>query len=637
MKIRVRGMSASLYLTALFALFIAVAASAQPYLTPYQPPGWSDSLVITTDPNSTTDSSVIFTTNEVYVDWAVINSGNATTTTPFYVDLYTNSVYAMSWVIRNLPAGAVVPAPGINMGKFGAGTNTIELVADATDVYETPPSTHTKTFIVVPALATRPGAPVLISPANGSTNPLTDPTFTWAAVSNAASYEIIVATNAADLPANTNATSGGPSVVIHASVTSTNYTPPFTTPLDTDTTYYWEVNARYSGVGGPWSSTWSYTTATLPPGITILPVWDASITNDPNAATIESTISAACALYQSDFSDPITISVTFQEMNSGLGQSEEFAYGLSYSSYRAALVAAATTPDDLTALAHLPVQTGNPVNNNTNIFVRSTLAWELGIFSGFQGEYGGTISLNTGIMNLSDAQTNPGKYSLFSVTCHEIDEVLGTGSMLNDVKPGAESLADPVDTEDLFRYDASGNRSYTTNINATSYFSLDGKNDLAQFNQVSSGDFGDWYSYYGGVVPQVQDAFFTPGANPRPGVELRVLDVLGYHRVIPPNFVSATRSGNTIHLVWTTASGSSYQLLYSTNLNMSVWNNLGSSITASNFTESYTDTIGPDQHRFYRVEHLSSSAPNIALVRSQVVVTPPIIRETNVLNPYQSQ
>ena len=617
---------------ATFILFVAVTAGAQPYIAPCQPPGWSDSLVVTTDPNSTTDSSAIFTTNEVYVDWAVINSGNATTSTSFYVDLYTNSVYAASWVIHNLPVNAVVPVPGVNMGQFPAGTNTIELVADATDVYETPPSTYTKTFIVLPATLQSLSAPVLISPANGSTNQSTSSIFTWSAVSNAASYEIIVATNAADLPANTNATSGGPSVVIAASVNTTNYTP--ANLLIPATKYYWEVNARYVSEGGPWSSTWNFTTALFPPGLTILPVWDSSITNDPNAATIESTIMAACAVYQSNFSDPITISITFQEMNSGLGQSASFAYGLSYSSYRAALVAAATTPDDSTALAHLPVQTGNPVNNNANVFVKFPEAWELGMISATPGQYAGTISLYTGIMNLSDAQTDPSKYSLFSVTCHEIDEILATASALNDVKPGAETFADPVYTEDLFRYDASGNRSYTTNINATSYFSLDGTNDLAQFNQVNSGDFGDWYSYYGGVVPQVQDAFFTPGANPKLRVELRVLDVLGYHRVIPPNFVSATCSGNTITLVWTTVSGSSYQLLYSTNLILSVWNNLGSSITASNFTESYTDTIGSNQHRFYRVELLAGSAPNIAFIHSQVV-TPPTIWETNVLNPYQ--
>jgi hypothetical protein len=219
-----------------------------------------------------------------------------------------------------------------------------------------------------------------------------------------------------------------------------------------------------------------------------------------------------------------------------------------------------------------------------------------------------------------------------------MDEVLATGSALDEVNDGENMATGPVFPEDLFRYDGSGNRSYTTNSSATSYFSLDATNDLAQFNQVGSGDYGDWYSYYGGVVPQVQDAFSPPGTSPNLGVELRVLDVLGYHLVSQapaPRFVSVTRSGNTINLVWTAVSGASYQLLDSTNLNLSAWNNLGGSIKASSSTAGYADTIGPSQRRFYRVEVVSGSSPNIRFNRSQrsQVVTPPAGWGTNVLSP----
>ena len=624
---------------AMVVLFVAVAAGAQPYITPYQPSGWSDSVVVTTDPNSTTDTSPLFTTNEVYIDWAIANEGTADADTPFYVDIYTNSIYVTTWDITSLPVDyyTYIAQPGFDVGKFPAGTNTIELVPDSTDIYGSP-NTYTKTFVVYGTALPSLSAPVLISPANGSTNQSASPTFTWFAVSNAASYEIIVATNAADLPANTNATSGGPSVVIVTSVGTTNYTA--ANPLNPGTKYYWEVNARFSSEGGPWSSTWNFTTAPLPPGLTILPVFDSTITSDPNAATIESTIRSACAVYQSAFSDPITVSVTFKEMTSGLGQSSWSYYTFSYSTFRSALVTEATTPDDATALAHLPVQTGNPVNGNQSIQIKNAQAYDLGLVSGTSGENVGTISLKTSIMNLSSAQNDPTKYSLFSTACHEIDEVLATGSALDQVYSGQDTSAGPIFSEDLFRYDGSGNRSYTTSTTATSYFSLDGTTDLAQFNQDPSGDYGDWYSVNGGVVPQVQDAFATPDTSPVPGVELRVLDVLGYHRVVQepaPAFVSATRSGTTINLVWSTVSSLNYQLLYSTNLNSSVWNTLGSSITATSSTTSYADTIGTNQKRFYRVELLSGSipgaAPNVAFVRSQVV-TQPTGWGTNVFNPY---
>lgn len=619
-----------------FIFLLTVTAHGQAYIIPYQPSGWSDKLVVTTNPSSITNTPTIYTTNEIYVDWCIANIGNATAKTTFYVNLYTNSIFMSSQPVNGLPAGFYETFRGIAVGELPAGTATIEMAADATDVYETPPNTYTRTFTVFAPILPTLSAPVLISPANGGTNQSASPVFSWSAVSNAAWYEIIVVTNAADLPSNTNATSGGTSVIINAGVTnSTTYTP--VNPLGPGTIYYWQVNARFATEGGPWSSIWNYTTANPPPGLTILPVFDSTITSDPQAATIESTIRAAIAVYQSDFSDPITISITFQEVNGGLGESSWSYNTYTYSAFRAALVTAATTADDSTALASLPVQTGNPANGNQNIGVRTAEAWALGLNSGTTGENAGTISLYTGIMNLSDAQTDPSKYSLFSVVCHEIDEVLATGSALDQVFNGGNTATGSIFPEDLFRYDPSGNRSYTTNISATSYFSLDGTNDLAQFNQVSSGDFGDWYSYYGGEVPQVQDAYATPGASPNLGVELRVLDVLGYHLVTQesaPNFVSAIRSGNTINLVWTAMSGSSYQLVYSTNLNLSAWNDLGSSITASNSTASYNATIGPDKQRFYRVELLPGSGPDLKFNRSRVV-TPPAGWGTNVFRPYQ--
>jgi hypothetical protein len=621
----------------IFTLIFAVAAHAQPYITPFQPPGWSDKIVVTTNPNSTTDTPAIYTTNEVYVDWAVLNSGNANANTTFDVDLYTNSVYVTTWTVGSLRANSYeyVATPGFDAGTFPAGVNTVEIVADSTDEYEYPPSTYTKTFVVYAPILPSLSAPVLISPANGSLNQITSPVFTWSSVSNAASYEIIVATNAADLPAssNTNATSGGPSVIVDANVTGTTYTP--VNPLDPGTKYYWQVNARVASVGGPWSSVWNFTTANPPAGLTILPVFDSTITSDPEAATIESTIRAACAVYQRDFSDPITVSITFKEMNSGLGESSWSYYTFSYTAYRTALAASATTADDSTSLAHLPVQTGNPVNGNTVINVKTASAWDLGLNSGTSGENVGTIFLYTGIMNLSDAQTDPGKYSLFSTCCHEMDEVLATGSALDQVFNGGDTPTGSIFPEDLFRYDSSGNRSYTTSGSATSWFSIDGTTDLAQFNQVSSGDYGDWYSYNGGQIPEVQDAFATAGASPNLGVELRVLDVLGYHRVIQepvPNFTSVKRSGNNINLVWTAISGGSYQVLDSTNLTSSVWSNLGGSITASNSTASYTDTIGPSQRRFYRVEILSGASPSFQ-PNHVGPVTPPTGWGTSVFNP----
>ena len=78
---------------------------------------------------------------------------------------------------------------------------------------------------------------------------------------------------------------------------------------------------------------------------------------------------------------------------------------------------------------------------------------------------------------------------------------------------------------------APGVRSFDTNLATLAFFSIDANNGLAQFNQEAPGDFGDWFSP-GTQVPEVQDAFGTPGATPDMGVELRRLDVLGFTRIV---------------------------------------------------------------------------------------------------------
>jgi len=121
----------------------------------------------------------------------------------------------------------------------------------------------------------------------------------------------------------------------------------------------------------------------------------------------------------------------------------------------------------------------------------------------------GAITLNTSLTfpgSLGSSST----YSLLSVTEHEIDEVLGLGSSLAAIPLGT------IFPEDLFRYDAAGNRSFTTNSAAQAFFSINGTTDLAQFdNQNDGGDFGDWQSnpLPSGIPPKVQDAFATPLAT----------------------------------------------------------------------------------------------------------------------------
>jgi hypothetical protein len=287
--------------------------------------------------------------------------------------------------------------------------------------------------------------------------------------------------------------------------------------------------------------------ASLISPLTITPTFDSSITSDPNAASIEASINTAISFYTATLTtataSPINVTIDFNE-GGGLGGSNTTLFKETYQSFINALINASSGDlTDTTALAGLSTGADNPVTVSTTIDVKTAELRALG-YTGVTpiGGFDGTITLNT-------ALTNPGStgssldYSLMAVAEHEIDEVLGLGS--DD--SGTGFFADPA-PEDLFRYDSSGNRSYTTNTAALAYFSINGSTLLAQFdNQGDGGDWGDWQSnpLPAGVAAKVQDAYATPGSNPFLSLsspEVTALDALGY------NLVSPTPEPGTIFL-----------------------------------------------------------------------------------------
>jgi hypothetical protein len=273
--------------------------------------------------------------------------------------------------------------------------------------------------------------------------------------------------------------------------------------------------------------------------LNIIATFDSSITNDPNAAAIEATINSAINFYQTTFTThtaaPIGVAIDFREMGSGLGESNTGLYKPAYVSFITALNAASSgDATDATALAGLPVAANNPVTSSTTIDAKSAELRALGFNTpGFvNGTFDGVIGLNTSITN-PGSSGSPGPFSLLATVEHEIDEVLGLGSDVG----GTGFFRDPA-AEDLFRYDNTGNRSYTTTSTAQAFFSLDGTTDLAQFdNQDDGGDWGDWQSDPLPPTPKVQDAFATPGSSPSLAVgdpEVVALDALGYNLATSP-------------------------------------------------------------------------------------------------------
>ncbi len=332
----------------------------------------------------------------------------------------------------------------------------------------------------------------------------------------------------------------------------------------------------------------------------ITPIWDSSITNDPDAAIIENTINTAIQFYQARFSDPITVTIEFKGKTNGLGSETHWYWDISYSNFITALRNDATTTNDFIALESLSSDI-NPVSG-AGIRVETANLRAIGITnknSGLAGGVDGIIRLNTSAMNLSRSSINPKKYDLMVVAEHEIDEVLGLGAAaLNS----GDDIATP---EDLFRYDTNGNRSFTTNGD-DAYFSIDGTNLLARFNQTAGLDYGDWW-VAGPHPAQVQDAEIRAGATPDLGVELTALDVIGYNLLpLPqPGITGIGLSEANLLLDCTNGLASAtYYVMASTNLSLSLnqWSSIATNMLSENgdFSITVTNAVDPSiPQRFY--------------------------------------
>ncbi len=200
---------------------------------------------------------------------------------------------------NNVPAGAsssFSPNPILNpnsattftlsgLNNAAAGSHNVTVIAtDASD-----PSNQSQGFLPISLSHQTPSAPVLIAPANSSSNVAIMPQFTWNAVAGAASYSIEIATDA------------GFSNIIDSDtgLTGPNYTPD--SPLAYATSYYWRVSATNVCGDGAASGTFSFTTMDEPSEI---------IACNANLITIPS--SGAATPYPS----PITVAGAASQLDS---------------------------------------------------------------------------------------------------------------------------------------------------------------------------------------------------------------------------------------------------------------------------------------------------------------------------------
>ena len=142
-----------------------------------------------------------------------------------------------------------------------------------------------------------------------------------------------------------------------------NVTGRVVTGLNPGTTYYYRV--RPYTASGPGSYSEAMTATTVPTtGLIIHATFDSSITGNPNAAAIEAMINRAISIYESLFSDPITIQIRFRYATTGpdgtplpagrIAQSNFAYYTIPWNTAVDALRADARTSNDNLAIASLP-------------------------------------------------------------------------------------------------------------------------------------------------------------------------------------------------------------------------------------------------------------------------------------------
>jgi hypothetical protein len=318
------------------------------------------------------------------------------------------------------------------------------------------------------------------------------------------------------------------------------------TGLSRGTTYYYRVAGSGETAASGTSEVMTGTTATGS-GLVISATFDSSITSNPNAAAIEAMVNRAIAIYESLYSDPITVFIRFRYSTtkpdgtpigspSQIAQSNYVVYSPSWNTYISALQADAKTANDDMANASLPA---NPLS--ANIFCSSANGRALGgdtppamfddstVAAG--GPYDGIVTLNASAPQQFVRPVNSSAYDAQRLIEHEMDEVLGLGSRL-------DSTNSNVRPQDLFSWSSPGVRNISKT--GTRYFSIDGGNTpIVNFNQTANLDFGDWQSDpCPQANPYVQNAFGCRGQASdisQTSPEGINLDVIGYDPVVPPS------------------------------------------------------------------------------------------------------
>ncbi|MBV8132430.1 MAG: NF038122 family metalloprotease [Alphaproteobacteria bacterium] len=260
--------------------------------------------------------------------------------------------------------------------------------------------------------------------------------------------------------------------------------------------------------------------------------YDPSVVSAP--AAFQTAFQDAINLYQTTYTDPITININVgwgeidgNPLNPGnLGQSRTNQPGnFTYSQVRGALISDAKSAADFQAISTLGVT--DPTGGRA-FRMSDAEAKALGLRAANAPGIDGWVGFSNTASYTFDPNNRAvaGQYDFIGLAEHEIAEVMGRYGMTQN-GCGATLCDSPID---LFRYTSPGN--FDLNPENGSYFSIDsGNTNINTFNGTGGGDLSDWL----GLTPDAFNHSLSRGQEEPFTVGDEILmDVIGYDPAVVP-------------------------------------------------------------------------------------------------------
>jgi subtilase family serine protease len=123
-----------------------------PNLRPYQPAGWSDKIVASNIRKTNIDKQDFEPRDTIYIDFAVLNAGNAEPAENFEINLYVDDILRHTWNVPRLEANYYAPINDFSIGHLDVGSHEIKISVDSTKVIaetDEQDNEYTKRIVVV--------------------------------------------------------------------------------------------------------------------------------------------------------------------------------------------------------------------------------------------------------------------------------------------------------------------------------------------------------------------------------------------------------------------------------------------------------------------------------------------------------